>query len=206
MDSGIWKSPHNSAISFSEIKPVNFFAILLSSLMPKQLGCRAASWKRVCDFVLGIIIHSKYNALSDRFLWWISIYKYVTHDFALTVQRSALRLRPELTARYENDMVRSCRRTPESVHSLTQISDHGLWTLGTRLSRSRPLRESVTFKKMSSCCFKLNRANRITFNASNVGNFFLILKDCVKVQEKKREVVVLCSRPLQNVKLGIFTS
>ena len=31
-----------------------------------------------------------------------------------------------------------------------------------------------------------------------------ILKDCIKVQEKKKKVIVLCSRPPQNVKLGIF--
>ena len=31
-----------------------------------------------------------------------------------------------------------------------------------------------------------------------------ILKDCIKVQEKKKKVIVLCSRPSQNVKLGIF--
>ena len=30
------------------------------------------------------------------------------------------------------------------------------------------------------------------------------LKDCIKVQEKNKKVVVLCSRPTQNVKLGIF--
>ena len=35
--------------------------------------------------------------------------------------------------------------------------------------------------------------------------FSLILKDCVKVQEKKKKVVVMCSRPQQNVKLGTFT-
>ena len=29
-----------------------------------------------------------------------------------------------------------------------------------------------------------------------------ILKDCIKVQEKKKKVVVLCTRPRQNVKLG----
>ena len=36
-----------------------------------------------------------------------------------------------------------------------------------------------------------------------LANFFwnLILNDCIKVQEKKKEVVVLCSRPRQNVKL-----
>ena len=31
-----------------------------------------------------------------------------------------------------------------------------------------------------------------------------ILKDCIKVQEKKKKVIVLCSCPPQNVKLGIF--
>ena len=30
----------------------------------------------------------------------------------------------------------------------------------------------------------------------------LIPKDCIKVQEKKKKVVVLCSCPRQNVKLG----
>ena len=32
------------------------------------------------------------------------------------------------------------------------------------------------------------------------------LKDCIKVQGRKKKVVVLCSRPRQDVKLGIFTS
>ena len=60
---------------------------------------------------------------------------------------------------------------------------------------------------------KLYRAYSISFSSSNVGVFFFflffwswILKDCIIVQEKKKEVVVLCSRPLENVKLGIFTS
>ena len=29
--------------------------------------------------------------------------------------------------------------------------------------------------------------------------------ECIKVQELKKKVVVLCSRPLQNVNLGTFT-
>jgi len=33
-----------------------------------------------------------------------------------------------------------------------------------------------------------------------------ILKDCIEVQEKKRNVVVLRSRAPQNVKMGIFMS
>ena len=47
----------------------------------------------------------------------------------------------------------------------------------------------------------------ISFGSSNVGNFFWswILKDCIKVQEKKKKVVVLCSRSQQNVKLGTLT-
>ena len=32
-----------------------------------------------------------------------------------------------------------------------------------------------------------------------------ILKDCIKVQEKKKKVVVFCSRPRRNVKLGSLT-
>ena len=42
--------------------------------------------------------------------------------------------------------------------------------------------------------FKLYRAYSIL---SNIGNFFWswVLEDCIKVQEKKRKVVVLCSRP-----------
>ena len=38
--------------------------------------------------------------------------------------------------------------------------------------------------------------------------FFLrwILKDCIKVLEKKNKVVVVCSRPRWNVKFGTFTS
>ena len=32
------------------------------------------------------------------------------------------------------------------------------------------------------------------------------LKDCIEIQEKKMKVVVLCSRPPQNVKFGIFTT
>ena len=32
----------------------------------------------------------------------------------------------------------------------------------------------------------------------------LILKDYIKVQEKKRKVVVLCSTPRKNMKLGTF--
>ena len=37
---------------------------------------------------------------------------------------------------------------------------------------------------------------------ANVGEFFWswILQECIKVQEKKNKVVVLCSRPLQNMK------
>ena len=66
--------------------------------------------------------------------------------------------------------------------------------------------ENVT-SKVNSRCFQLYRAYSISFNSSNVGIFFWrwILKDCIKVQEKKKKAIVLCSRPLQNVKLGIFT-
>ena len=35
--------------------------------------------------------------------------------------------------------------------------------------------------------------------------WILILKNCIKVQEKKKKVVVLCSRTRRDVKIGIFT-
>ena len=57
---------------------------------------------------------------------------------------------------------------------------------------------------MNSPYFKLYRAYSNSFNSSNVGNFFFwswILNNCNKVQKKKKQVVVLCSRPGQNVKL-----
>ena len=67
--------------------------------------------------------------------------------------------------------------------------------------------ENIT-PKVKSRCFKLYRAYSILFNSSNVVNFLWswILKECIEVQEKKKKVVVLCSRPPQNVKIGIFTS
>ena len=66
--------------------------------------------------------------------------------------------------------------------------------------------ENVTWK-VNLRCFKLYRAYSISFNSSNVGNFYCswILKDCIKVQEEKKKIVVFCSRPRQNVKLGSFT-
>ena len=44
---------------------------------------------------------------------------------------------------------------------------------------------------------KVNRAYSILFNSSTFGKCFWswIMKDCIKVQEKKKRVVVLCSRP-----------
>ena len=47
----------------------------------------------------------------------------------------------------------------------------------------------------------------IFFNLLKAGKFSWswILKDCIKVQEKNKKVVVSCSRPQQNVKLGTFT-
>ena len=54
--------------------------------------------------------------------------------------------------------------------------------------------------------FKLNRAYSISFNSLNVGKFCRswILKDCIKFKEKKNKVL-LCSRPLRNMKIGTFT-
>ena len=55
--------------------------------------------------------------------------------------------------------------------------------------------------------FKLTYS--ISFNLSNVSNFFLELnsddlKDRISGQEKKKEVIAFCSRPPKNLKLGTF--
>ena len=67
--------------------------------------------------------------------------------------------------------------------------------------------ENVTYK-VNSRCWKLYCAYFTSFNSSNGGKFFCswILKDCIKVQEKKKKVIVLRSRTPQNVKLKRFTS
>ena len=67
--------------------------------------------------------------------------------------------------------------------------------------------ENVTYK-VNLRCWKLYCAYFTSFNSSNDGKFFCswILKDCIKVQEKKKKVIVLRSRTPQNVKLKRFTS
>ena len=67
--------------------------------------------------------------------------------------------------------------------------------------------EYVTLK-VKSGCFKLYRAYSISFPIRQMFvNFFWssILIDCIEVQEKKEEVLVLRSRPLQNVKIGVMS-
>ena len=59
---------------------------------------------------------------------------------------------------------------------------------------------------MQSRFLKLYRAYSNSFNSSNLGKSFWswIQKDCIKVQEKKKKVVVLCSRNIyfsQNIYL-----
>ena len=59
---------------------------------------------------------------------------------------------------------------------------------------------------MKSRFLKLYRAYSTSFNSSNLGKSFWswIQKDCIKVQEKKKKVVVLCSRNIyfsQNIYL-----
>ena len=60
-------------------------------------------------------------------------------------------------------------------------------------------------KKWKSRCIKLYSACSASFNLSNVGSLFWsrILKDCIEVQERRKKVVAVCSRPPQKVKLGI---
>ena len=73
-------------------------------------------------------------------------------------------------------------------------------------SREFTQRRWQRLRKRQLRCLKLNRAYSNSFNSLNVSKCFWswILKDRIKVQEKKKKVFVLCSRPRQNVKLGSF--
>ena len=68
--------------------------------------------------------------------------------------------------------------------------------LGSLSNNDGDGQENVSFK-VCSRCFQLYRANSISLYSSDVGESFWswILKDCIRVQEKKKRVVVLCSHP-----------
>ena len=81
------------------------------------------------------------------------------------------------------------------------------YILGSLSNNDGQGNENVTYK-VNSRCWKLYCAYFTSFNSSNDGKFVCswILKDCIKVQEKKKKVIVLRSRTPQNVKLKRFTS
>ena len=77
--------------------------------------------------------------------------------------------------------------------------NHGNWLpihrakmcgeMNRELKQQRRRRLRKCHSKSESCCLKLYRLYSISFNSSNVGSFFRswILKDCIEVQEKKKE-------------------
>ena len=114
---------------------------------------------------------------------------------------SSTRLRPSVFGR------RAHRRTQER-NSATQGTLSSAEAILGSLSNNDgdgDDSENVT-EKVKSRGLKLNRAYSISFDSSIVGKFFwsLILRDCIKEPEKKRELVFLCSRPRQIVKLGTY--
>ena len=89
------------------------------------------------------------------------------------------------------------RKTPLKIKDIRYILES--WKATTTATATK-----TTLEKWNSAAANFFGAYSILFNSSNVGNFSWswILKDCIEVQEKKKEVVVLCSLPPQNVKLG----
>ena len=86
-----------------------------------------------------------------------------------------------------------------------------LWTLIFQLSwYSLATTTATATKRHSKSEFALQQILSRLFHLAYLvkcWQFFCswILKDCIKGQEKKKKVVVLCSRPRQKVKLGSFT-
>ena len=105
----------------------------------------------------------------------------------------------------------SNKLNPQAV-SLSSAGPHPLsFPLSpASLQHQRELKQRLRrrLRKPRLRCFKLYRAYSISFTQSNVGKLFwsLLPKDSIKVQEKKKKLVVLCSRLWQNVKLGTLTS
>ena len=77
------------------------------------------------------------------------------------------------------------------------VNKQVVWVIIASLGNNDGDGHEYVTQKVKSRCFKLYRAYSISFISSNVGNIFLswILKDCIKIQEKKQKVVVLFSRP-----------
>ena len=65
-----------------------------------------------------------------------------------------------------------------------------MWILGLKATTTAT--ETKTSLK-SEVALPRTLSRAISFNSSNVGNFFwsLILKDCIEVEEKKKKVIVL---------------
>ena len=103
-------------------------------------------------------------------------------------------------------MVKSTSCTP-TAYQITNPSARLTCSIGAVLETYGY--ENVT-SKVNAGCFKLYDAYSTSFNSSKGLQTFLelisVLKDCIKVQEKKKKVVVSCSSPRQNVELGTFTS
>ena len=95
------------------------------------------------------------------------------------------------------------RSTCEPVRRL------GFWEQTGSLSKNDGDGYENVSLKVKSRCFKNVIALIPTRSIRQMLAIFFwiwILKNFIKVQEKKTKVVVVCSRPPQNVKLGIFTS
>ena len=125
------------------------------------------------------------------------------HLQAITFHTCLLKRGQELKALKGN----SNKLNPHAV-SLSSAGPHPLsFSLSpVSLQHQRELKQQRRRRRLR--CFKLYRAYSISFTQCNVGKYFWswIPKDSIKVQEKKKKLVVLCSRLRQNGKLGTFTS
>ena len=74
-----------------------------------------------------------------------------------------------------------------------------MWILGLKATTTAT--ETKTSLK-SEVALLRTLSRSISFNSSNVGNFFwsLILKDCIEVQGRRKKAFVLCSHHLHENK------
>ena len=93
---------------------------------------------------------------------------------------------------------------PPTAEDLQAWTSPKVFTIGrfkrllTRATATGRATKTFTYK-VNLRCLKLNRAYSISFNSSNVVKFFWswILKDCIKVQEKKKKVVAFTNMQIR---------
>ena len=119
-------------------------------------------------------------------------------------QRGKYFLRKCLLPRSNNcttEKKRSCSVLREPSWKTTKLTTLKLHSGRGLLTTQTAFRNVVVWVCVSFSLFRASQKKHFLFKTIQYG---WILKDCIKVQGKRKKIVALCARPPQNVKLGTF--